>query len=91
MARAKKVFTKHKLSLIYRILIKHCYTFRTKSHYGQLLKKEAFKDASLFLNEIRNNRINNGINSSIIGNMDETPIFFNMPISKTIIKKEQSK
>lgn len=83
----KKYSQNTNYALIYRILIRHSYTFRTKSHYGQLLKKEAFKDASLFLNEIRNNRINNGINSSIIGNMDETPIFFNMPISKTIIKK----
>lgn len=73
--------------LIYRILTRHCYTFRTPTHYGQLLKKEAFIDTSLFLNEIRNIRLNNGICDSILGNMDETPIFLNMPITKTIIKK----
>lgn len=44
----KKYSQNTNYALIYRILIRHCYTFRTKSHYGQLLKKEAFKDASLF-------------------------------------------
>ena len=42
---------------IYRVLVRHCYTFRTPSHYGQTLKKSAFIDASLFLNEIKQNRI----------------------------------
>lgn len=68
-------------------MIRHCYTFRTKTHYGQLLKKESFKEAYLFINEIRSNRLNNGISNCIIGNMDETPIFLNMPISETIFKK----
>ena len=73
--------------LIYRILVRHCYTFRTPKHYGQLLKKEAFEEVSIFLNEIRNNRIANGFSDSIIWNMDETPIFLNMPITKTIVKR----
>ena len=31
--------------------------FQTPSHYGQTLKKSAYIDASLFLNEIKQNRI----------------------------------
>ena len=42
---------------------------------------------SNFLNEVRNIRYENGISSSILGNMDETLLFFNMPITKTIVKK----
>jgi hypothetical protein len=42
---------------------------------------------SNFLNEVRNIRYKNGISSSILGNMDETPLFLNMPITKTIVKK----
>ena len=42
---------------------------------------------SNFLNEVRNIRYENRINSFILGNMDETPLFFNRPITKTIVKK----
>ena len=56
---------------IYRILTQHCYTFRSSSHYGKLLKETVFKEASIFLNEIRNTRINNGFSDHIIGNMYE--------------------
>lgn len=42
---------------------------------------------SNFLNEVRNIRYKNGISSSILGNMDETPLFFNMTFTKTIVKK----
>jgi hypothetical protein len=54
------------------------------------LKDDCFKQASLFLNEVREIRSKNGINSSIIANMDETPVFLNMPLTKTIVKRGSS-
>lgn len=83
--RDRKNVSKHtNYILIYKILARHCNSFRTPTHYGQLLKKEEFTETSIFLNEIRNTRINNGFPDFTIENMDETPIFLNMPISKTI-------
>ena len=72
---------------IYRFLLRNGFTFRTKTHFGQILKDDCFKQASLFLNEVREIRSKNGINSSIIANMDETPVFLNMPLTKTIVKR----
>jgi len=39
------------------------------------------------LNEIRNLRIEYAFNNASIGNLAETPIFFNMGFTKTIAKK----
>ena len=50
------------------------------------MEDDCFKQASLFLNEVRAIRLNNGINSSIIANMEKTPVFLNMPLNKTIVK-----
>ena len=51
------------------------------------MKDDCFKHASLFLNEVKAIRLKKGINSSIIANMDETPVFLNMPLTKTIVKR----
>ena len=56
-------------------------------HYGQLLPDNCFHMASLFLNEVRNLRKEYSFNNANIGNLDETPIFFNMGFTKTIAKK----
>ena len=81
----KKVYTQ--MLNIYRFLLRKGYTFLTKTHFGQILKDDCFKHASLFLNEVKAIRLKNGINSSIIANMDETPVFLNMPLTKTIVKR----
>ena len=71
----------------YRFLLRNGYTSRTKTHFGRILKDDCFKQASLFLNEVKAIRLKNGINTSIIENMDETPVFLNMPMTKTIVKR----
>ena len=83
----KKVYTQM-LNIYIRFLLRNGYSFRTKTHFEQILKDDCFKQASLFLNEVKSIRLNNGINSSIITNMDETPVFLNMPLTKTIVKRE---
>ena len=72
---------------IVRILKRNLYTFRTKTHWGQVLDNNCYILISNFLNEVYNIRYENAISSSILGNMDETPLFLNMPITKTIVKK----
>ena len=52
------------------------------------MKESSLKDASLFWNEVYNNRLKYGFNTYGVGNMDETPIFFNMYPNKTIAKKQ---
>ena len=59
----------------------------TRTHIGSLLSKDFYLQASLFLNECWRKRKENGYWNSIIANMDETPIFFNMTSNKTIAKK----
>jgi hypothetical protein len=51
------------------------YFYRTKTHVGQILSKNCFTQASLFLNEILDKRLNFKFANHIIGNMDETPLF----------------
>ena len=51
------------------------------------MKDDCFKQASLFLNEVKAIRLKKGINSSIIASMDETPVFLNIPLTKTIVKR----
>jgi hypothetical protein len=84
--RRKKSFKANR-QLIYRFLKKNNYTFNSKNQMGNTLGESAFKEASIFLNEVWNMRKVKGYNDEIIGNMDETPIFFNMIPSNTIIYK----
>ena len=51
------------------------------------MKESSLKEASLFRNEVYNNRMKYGFNTYGVGNMDETPIFFNMYPNKVIAKK----
>ena len=53
------------------------------------MKESSLKEPSLFLNEVYNNRLKYWFNAygDGVGNMDETPIFFNMYPNKTIAKK----
>ena len=83
----KNMNIKSNMNLIYKFLIKYGYSFRTKTHIGQSMKESSLKDASLFWNEVYNNRLKYGFNTYGVGNMDETPIFFNMYPNKTIAKK----
>ena len=59
--------------LIFRILSRNGYSFRRKTHVGQLLSKDCFLKALLFLNEVWDKRIENGYYDAVIANMDETP------------------
>ena len=52
-----------------------------------IYKESSLKEASLFQNEVYNNRLKYGFNTYGVGNMDEIPIFFNMYPNKTIAKK----
>lgn len=63
------------------------YSIKTHTNIGQILPKHCFTLASLFLNDVWDKRISNGFYDSIIGNCDETPVFFNMLPNKTIAKK----
>ena len=71
---------------IYKFSKRNGYTFRSKTHYEQLLPDNCFH-AALFLNEVRNLRMEYPFNNASIVNLDETPIFFNMRFSKTIAKE----
>ena len=51
------------------------------------MKKSSLNEASLFWNGVYNNRLKYWFNTYRVGNMDETPIFFNMYPNKTIAKK----
>jgi len=64
------------------------YSFRTRSHIWQLLPKNCYTLASIFLNEVWDKRRAFGFYDAIIGNCDETPIFFNMTPNKTIAQKD---
>lgn len=72
---------------IYRFMLRNNYSFRTYTHIGQSLPKNCFTLASIFLNNVWDKRISNGFYDAIIGNCDETPVFFNMLPNKTIAKK----
>ena len=88
----RKIKSKHtNLVLIHRILTRHCYAFWTPKHYEQLLKKEEFRDTSLFLDEIRNYRLDNRYIDSIIGNIDKSTVFLNISIIKILLKKGLTK
>ena len=73
--------------LIYRILKRNGYSYRTKTHIGQGITKDCFLKASLFLKEVWDKRIDFGFFDYLIANMDETPLSFNMIPTKTIAKK----
>ena len=75
---------------IYRFLARNNYSFRTKSHVGQCITNDCFLQTSLFLNEIWDNRIKFNFSDTLIANMDETPLFFNMTPSKTVAKKGEN-
>ena len=72
---------------IYRLLKRNFFPFRAKTHQGQILAKNCFTQTSLFLNEIWNKIIDYPYWDALIGNIDETPIFFSTVPSKTIAKK----
>ena len=78
---------KSNINLVYNCLIKYGYYFRTKTNIGQSMKEKSLKEASLFPNEVYNNRKKYGFNIYGGENVDETPIFFNMYPNKTIAKR----
>ena len=53
----KNMNIKTNMNLIYKFLIKYGYSFRTKTHIGQCMKESSLKEASLFWNEVYNNRL----------------------------------
>ena len=58
-------------------------SFRTQTYLGQPVKKQWFINAALSLNNVWDKRIENRFWDSIIGNIDETPVWFNMAPNKT--------
>ena len=63
------------------------FSLRTKTHLGQLLPDICFFNTSKFLNNIWKERKYWAINSYFLGNMDETPVFFNMVENRTVTFK----
>ena len=59
----KNMSIKSNMNLINKFLIKYGYSFRTKTHIGQSMKESSLKDASLFWNEVYNNRLKYGFNT----------------------------
>ena len=51
------------------------------------MKRSSFNEASLFWNEIYNNRMKYGFNTYGVGIIDETSIFFNMLPNRAKCKK----
>lgn len=72
---------------VYLFLIKNNYVQRKPSHLGQKLPNNIIDEISHFLSEFYDYRAFNKIDNCVICNNDETPIFLNMPSSKTIEKK----
>ena len=83
----KEKSVKTNQQLIYRILARNGFFFRMKIHVGQILSKDCFLKASLFINEVWDKRLECGYFDSVIANMDETPLVFNMIPNKTVAKK----
>ena len=83
----KDMNIKSNMNLIYKFLVKYEYSFKTKIHIGQSMKESSLKEASLFWNEVYNNRMKYGFNTYEVGNMDETPIFSNIYPKKQLQKK----
>lgn len=87
MPERKEKSIKTNQLIIYRILKRNGFFFLTKTHIGQSLTKNCFLKESLFLNEVWDKRIQYGFFDSLIANMDETPLSFNIIPTKTITKK----
>lgn len=54
---------------------------------GEMLPQNAREEVDIFFEELRRKRMFGGFSPQIIGNMGETPIFFNMSPKKTIAIK----
>ena len=72
------------LKYIYDILKRNNFSIRCKTHVGQPLPDNCFYITSKFLNKIWSDRKYWSIDSFLIGNLDETPIFFNMIENRTV-------
>ena len=83
----KEMNIKANLQLLYRFMERYGFSFRSATHIGQKVNKDALTQASLFYNEVHTTINENGFNTYNIFNMDESPIFFNMVPNKTIAKK----
>lgn len=49
-------------------------------HMGRMLYTNTYYICSVFANSMRNYLNYSGYDCSLIGNMNETPVFFNMPM-----------
>lgn len=72
----------------YRFMERYYLTFRTGDHIGQMLPNDALEKFNQFRQDIINKRMFGGFRENLIGNMDETPVFFYMVSKTTIAKKE---
>ena len=72
---------------VYRFMKRYTLSFRSSTHIGQKMPKNAVKEVKKFFKKIIKERVSYPYSLDLICNMDETPIFLNMPPSKTIAKK----
>ena len=70
------------MKFLYDILKRN--NFSIRSHVGQPLPDTCFYNTSKFLQKILSNRKYWAIDSFLIGNIDETPICFNMIENRTV-------
>ena len=72
---------------VYRFMKRYTLSFRSSTHIGQKMPENAVKEVKKFFKKIIKERVSYPYGLELICNMDETPIFLNMPPSKTIAKK----
>jgi len=72
---------------VYRFMKRYTLSFRSSTHIGQKMPDNAVKEVKKFFKKIIKERVSYPYSLDLICNMDETPIFLNMPPSKTIAKK----
>ena len=72
---------------VYRFMKRYTLSFRSSTHIGQKMPENAVKEVKKFFKKVIKERVGYPYGLELICNMDETPIFLNMPPSKTIAKK----
>ena len=72
---------------VYRFMKRYTLSFRSSTHIGQKMPDNVVKEVKKFFKKVIKERVSYPYGLKLICNMDETPIFLNMPPSKTIAKK----
>ena len=71
-------------TLIERFMDRKGLSIRQATGMGRKFYSNTYMVVGKYINSVRNYYLNYGQDLSLVCNMDETPIFFNMPSNKTI-------